>query len=113
MVFINLLIDNKFWLIFVLTIVSSILIILDYQIYVYVIKIASNKINILSKTKKLNYSYNQKIELIDEFKELDIELYIYKFNDELYESNVKLDENLSYNLATFNKYIMEYEVINL
>lgn len=106
----TLFLNSNYIMILLSTLLLSLFLILCYQIYKYVICVLTQRIKVLKQIGNTRSYFNQKIEFIKLYRELGINYFLYKINDDVYESNLKIDDNI-YNIVVYNKYILKCEVV--
>lgn len=106
----TLFLNSNYIMILLSTLLLSLFLILSYQIYKYIICVLKQRIKVLKQIGNTRSYLNQKIEFIELYRELGINYFLYKINDDVYESNLKIDDNI-YNIVVYNKYILKCEVV--
>lgn len=106
----TLFLNSNYIMILLSTLLLSLFLILCYQIYKYIICVLTQRIKVLKQIGNTRSYFNQKIEFIEFYRELGINYFLYKINDDVYESNLKIDDNI-YNIVVYNKYILKCEVV--
>lgn len=106
----TLFLNSNYIMILLSTLLLSLFLILSYQIYKYIICVLKQRIKVLKQIGNTRSYFNQKIEFIELYRELGINYFLYKINDDVYESNLKIDDNI-YNIVVYNKYILKCEVV--